>query len=389
MKTFTLSILTIFVYLISLTSKAQTVVDVIVNSENHQTLETAVIAAGLTETLSGDGPFTVFAPTDDAFGSLYIGTVEALLEDPDGELKQILLYHALSGNTFSSDLTDGSNIETLQGSNLNITISGGNVYINGAMVTVADIETDNGVVHVIDAVLLPPAPAGPTTVVDVITGSEDHTTLAAAVGAAGLVGTLSGDGPFTVFAPTDDAFAALPEGTVEALLQDPEGELTQILLYHVVGASAMSSGLGDGQMIVTLQGETVEVRIDGGNVYINGAMVTVADIETDNGVVHVIDAVLLPPSTSSITEFGFAKELKAYPNPAEINVTVGFTIENESSVTKSIYDITGRKVYKSPQMNYNPGNHYIESNIEGLRTGIYFIEIESGGRRDVVRFIKN
>lgn len=133
-----------------------------------------------------------------------------------------------------------------------------------------------------------------TTVVDIIVGSENHNTLEAAVVAAELADDLSGDGPFTVFAPTDAAFAALPEGTVEALLKDPTGDLAQILLYHAVGSKALSSDLSDGQMIATLNGSSVTVEFKDSKVYIDKAMVTVADIEADNGVVHVLNAVIIP-----------------------------------------------------------------------------------------------
>ncbi len=274
--------------------QAQTVVDVIVNSPDHNTLEAAVIAANLQGTLSGDGPFTVFAPTDAAFAALPDGTVETLLQDPQGALTNILLNHVVGANALSSGLTDGQVIVTLNsGKTVKVTINNNGVFIDDAQVTVADIIADNGVVHVINAVLLPS-----NTVVDVIVGSADHNTLEAAVGAAGLVNTLNGAGPFTVFAPTDAAFSALPDGTVETLLQNPQGALTNILLNHVVGANALSSGLNDGQSIVTLNnGKTVKVTINNDGVFIDDAQVTLADIETDNGVVHVIDAVLLPPNT--------------------------------------------------------------------------------------------
>ncbi|MBK6283568.1 MAG: fasciclin domain-containing protein [Draconibacterium sp.] len=271
-----------------------TVVDIIVNSENHTTLEAAVVAAGLVETLQGEGPFTVFAPTDAAFAALPAGTVESLLEDPTGALTDILLYHVVSGKAMSTDLSDGQMIETVLGKDITVKITAEGVYINNAMVTVADLEAENGVVHVIDAVLLPPTM--PATVVDIIVNSENHTTLEAAVVAAGLVETLQGEGPFTVFAPTDAAFAALPAGTVESLLEDPTGALTDILFYHVVAGKAMSTDLSDGQMIETVLGKDIAVKITTEGVYINNAMVTVADLEAENGVVHVIDAVLLPPT---------------------------------------------------------------------------------------------
>jgi uncharacterized surface protein with fasciclin (FAS1) repeats len=141
-----------------------------------------------------------------------------------------------------------------------------------------------------------------STVVDVVVNSADHTTLEAAVIAAELADDLSGEGPFTVFAPTDGAFAALPEGTVASLLEDPTGELANILLYHVVSGKAFSSDLSNGQTIATLNGDKVEVKIKGGKAYIDNARVTVADIKADNGVVHVIDAVMIP--SSKMTQAG-------------------------------------------------------------------------------------
>ena len=133
-----------------------------------------------------------------------------------------------------------------------------------------------------------------STVVDIVVSSEDHTTLEAAVIAAELADDLSGEGPFTVFAPTDAAFNALPEGTVAALLEDPTGALADILLYHVVGAKAYSKDLSNGQKIATLNGDEIHIKLKDGKAYIDNAMVTVADIKADNGVVHVIDAVITP-----------------------------------------------------------------------------------------------
>ena len=127
------------------TVKADTVVDVIVNSPDHTTLETAVIAAELDDDLSGAGPFTVFAPTDDAFAALG-SLVTDLLQDPTGELAEILLYHVVSGNILSTDLTEGS-VPTLNGKEVSVSFDNGSVMINNATVTFANIETDNGVVH--------------------------------------------------------------------------------------------------------------------------------------------------------------------------------------------------------------------------------------------------
>ena len=160
-------------------TQAQKVVDIIVNSPNHNTLEAAVGAAGLINTLNGAGPFTVFAPTDAAFAALPAGTVEALLQDPQGALTKILLNHVSASNTKSTDLSNGQNIVTLNsGKTVKVNINSNGVFINNAKVTVADVLADNGVVHVIDAILLPP-----NTVADVVINSTDHNTLEAALSA--------------------------------------------------------------------------------------------------------------------------------------------------------------------------------------------------------------
>ena len=135
----------------------------------------------------------------------------------------------------------------------------------------------------------------PNTVVDIAVGSPDHTTLVAAVTAAGLVETLQGEGPFTIFAPTNAAFAALPAGTVEELLKPENKEkLTAILTYHVVAGNVMSAQLSDGQKVATLNGQELTVAIKDGVVTINGAKVIAADLAGSNGVIHVVDGVILP-----------------------------------------------------------------------------------------------
>ncbi len=343
-----------------------TVVDVIVNSPDHETLEAAVIAAGLVDALNGDGPFTVFAPTDAAFAALPDGTVDALLDDPQGLLTDILLYHVVGANALSTDLSDGQMIATLNGKEVEVTIENGSVMINDAMVTVADLETDNGVVHVIDAVLIPPR----VTVVDIIVNSPDHETLEAAVIAAGLVDALNGDGPFTVFAPTDAAFAALPDGTVDALLDDPQGLLTDILLYHVVGARALSTDLSDGQAITTLNGNEVTVSIENGNVMINDAMVTVANLETDNGVVHVIDAVLLPPTSNEEIDNNISDNVEVYPNPSAGNLTINFDTPNSSPVELKFFSINGQNLLSKELRDQNN-----EIRVDDLPEGTYILQL--------------
>ena len=281
-----------------------TIVDIAVADDRFETLVAALQAAELVETLQGDGPFTVFAPTDDAFAALPEGTVEALLEDIPA-LTDILLYHVVAGDVRAADVVTLDAAVTVQGESVSITVEGDNVRINDSLVIVADIVASNGVIHVIDTVLIPPEPAveamqdeqseQPGTIVDIAVADDRFETLVAALQAAELVETLQGDGPFTVFAPTDDAFAALPEGTVEALLEDIPA-LTDILLYHVVAGDVRAADVVTLDAAVTVQGESVSITVEGDNVRINDSLVIIADVVASNGVIHVIDAVLLPPT---------------------------------------------------------------------------------------------
>ncbi len=347
------------------------VFDIIAGSADHQTLQAAIEAAGLDNTLSFDGPFTVFAPTDAAFAALPDGTVDALLADPEGDLTDILLYHVIGDSVRSTALSDGMMVTTLNGDSVMVRIEGSDVFIDSAKVIVTDLEADNGIVHVIDAVLIPQS-----TVVDIIVGSPDHTILEAAVIAAELADDLSGEGPFTVFAPTDAAFEALPEGTVDALLEDPTGELAQILLYHVVGSKALSTDLSDGQMITTLQGTDITVSITDGKVFINDAEVIVADLEADNGVVHVIDAVITP-STGLREEVIEATDVRIYPNPASEFVHVRFDLVNSTRVQIGLYDMLGKQVRMIDRGYSYQGMQTVELPVSDLEAGLYLLIIQT------------
>jgi transforming growth factor-beta-induced protein len=277
-----------------------TIPEVAAAAGGFDTLLAAVGAAGLAETLSGEGPFTVFAPTDEAFAALPDGTLEALLADIP-TLTEILLYHVVSGAVMAETVVGLESATTVQGSDVMISVENGMVLLNGTVqVIVTDIEASNGVIHVIDAVLLPPMdgeePEALGTIPEVAAAAGGFDTLLAAVGAAGLAETLSGEGPFTVFAPTDEAFAALPDGTLEALLADIP-TLTEILLYHVVSGAVLAETVVGLESATTVQGSDVMISVENGMVFLNGTVqVIVTDIEASNGVIHVIDAVLLPPA---------------------------------------------------------------------------------------------
>ena len=249
----------------------------------HDTLVTAVIQGGLLETLQGEGPFTVFAPTDQAFTDAGID----LSAVSQSDLADILTYHVVSGAVPASAVTECMSADTVNGNPLSFTVNDG-VMVNGANVTLADVNTSNGVIHVIDKVLLPTATPNDIPRTAQCTGI--HNTLVTAVIQAGLLETLQGEGQFTVFAPTDQAFtdAGIDLSTLN------QSQLSDILLYHVLGSSVQSSAITDGLEITMVNGDNATFSTTSG-VMINGANVTLADVATSNGMIHVIDKVLMPP----------------------------------------------------------------------------------------------
>lgn len=262
------------------------IVEVAKEAGSFETLLAAATAAGLAETLMGEGPFTVFAPTDEAFAALPEGTVEALLEDTD-TLTAILLYHVVAGRVMSGDVVELDTAPTVFGQDLTVDTEDG-VKVDGATVVAADIAASNGVIHVIDSVLMP------KNIVELAVANENFSTLVAAVAAADLVDVLAGPGPFTVFAPTNAAFAALPEGTVEALLEDTDA-LTAVLLYHVVPGKVMAAEVVELDSATTAQGSDLTITVsEEDGVKVDEATVIVTDIPALNGVIHVIDAVVTP-----------------------------------------------------------------------------------------------
>merc|ERR1712166_1226106 len=280
--------------------KTQTIVDLAVATPDLSTLVAALKAGGLVDTLWGKGPFTVFAPTNEAFGKLPAATLAHLLEPANvKELDAILTYHVVSGvAAFSKDLTDSEKIKTVEGQSVVAHVSAAGVMINGATVQTADIAASNGVIHIIDKVLsLPPAPAPVPTksIVQLAQSVPDLSTLVTALPAGELTTTLSSRGPFTVFAPTNEAFAKLPAATLAHLL-DPKNikELQRILEYHVIpGAAIHAADLKSFQTARTLEGQAVTIVKRNGDILVDKSKVITADVDATNGVVHIINAVLI------------------------------------------------------------------------------------------------
>ena len=315
------------------------VLDLAIEAGQFSTLIAAIDAAGWGDTLEGEGPFTVLAPTDAAFEAAFeaLGiTAEDLLADTE-TLTAILLYHVLGEAADSQAVAalDGSSVPTLNPQTIDINVVDGQIMINEATVVSADLAADNGIVHVIDGVLLPPdiaealgvamaeedleeettttteattttTEAMDPTIAEIVAEAAagdpaEFTVLLAALETAGLVDALNGEGPFTVFAPTDEAFAALLEElgvTAEELLANPD--LANILLYHVVSGKFLAADvieIAPADVPTLYEENTVAIAVVDGSVVINDvATVVTPDVMASNGVIHVIDAVLVPAS---------------------------------------------------------------------------------------------
>ena len=273
---------------------AADIVDTAIGAGKFKTLAAALGAADLVETLKGAGPFTVFAPTDEAFAKLPAGTVETLLKPENkAKLAAILTYHVVPGKVMAKQVVGLTGAKTVNGQRVDIKANAGTVMIDGAKVVTADIQCDNGVIHIIDSVILP----ADKTIPETADGAGKFKTLLAAAKAAGLAETLGSTGPFTVFAPTDEAFAKLPAGTVESLLK-PENKqkLVDVLKYHVVAGRVYSDDAVAAKTAKTLQGSSVSVNVGSAGAKINDSKLVMTDLDAANGVIHVIDSVLMPPA---------------------------------------------------------------------------------------------
>lgn len=269
----------------------RTIVEAAVDAGKFNTLVAAVKAAGLAETLSGKGPFTVFAPTDDAFAKLPKGTVEELLKPENkGKLTSILTYHVVSGSVKAAEALKLDFATTVEGGALRIESGKDGATVDGAKIVMTDIECTNGIIHVIDTVVMPRA-----DIASVAKGAGMFNTLLAAAGAAGLDRALVSGGPFTVFAPTDEAFARLPKGTVETLLKPENKEkLVAVLKAHIVEGRVLAKNVTSIKSAKTLGGYEAKIEASAAGVMIAGSKVVKTDILAKNGVVHVIDTVIVP-----------------------------------------------------------------------------------------------
>lgn len=272
------------------------IVDTAVSNGSFKTLAAALTAADLTDSLKSEGPFTVFAPTDAAFNKLPHGTVEELLKPENkNRLIAVLTYHVVPGNVTAKQVLEMTGAKTLNGQCIDIAVNGRMVKVDDAKVSKTDVACSNGVIHIIDTVMLP----AEQNIVETAEQSGKFNTLLAAAEAAGLVETLSGDDAFTLFAPTDEAFADLPKGTVESLLEPQnKKKLAAILKYHLVAGRVYSDDAMTAETAKTIQGDELQFEVSGRRAKVNQANLVKTNIDASNGVIHIIDKVLMPERTS-------------------------------------------------------------------------------------------
>jgi len=286
---------------------SNTIPDVASETPDLSTLVAALKAGALVDQLSGEGPFTVFAPTNEAFAKLPKALLAALLEPANKKyLDEVLTYHVVWGDVHSKDLKPTQEFFTIEGKIVTVVKNADGVFVNGAQVTTADVYASNGVVHIINEVLIPPgfvppssslvATNTPFTIVDIAQFDGELSTLVTALQAGALIDTLSGKGPFTVFTPTNAAFAKLPETLLASLLEPSNKKfLDEILTYHVVAGGIHIADLKPSQELKTVGGNTVKVLKYPYAVFVNDNIVVGTGGNASNGVVYPINEVLIPP----------------------------------------------------------------------------------------------
>jgi uncharacterized surface protein with fasciclin (FAS1) repeats len=282
-------------------TSSKDIVELAQSTSDLSTLAEAVVAASLVDTLKGAGPFTVFAPTNAAFAALLteLGLTKAQLLADTALLKAVLTYHVLPAKVEKAQIGLGKPITSVQGGIFKVEAPGGVLTITDGRnrttrILTTDIQARNGVVHTIDKVLLPPN----KNIVETAQGLPQFSVLVEAVVAANLQGTLSGPGPFTVFAPTNDAFTALLAelGITKAALLANTALLTRVLTYHVLPARVLKVDVPVNAPITTVQGDTLSVSASFVITDQRGrtSNITATDVLTSNGVIHAIDKVILP-----------------------------------------------------------------------------------------------
>lgn len=326
----------------SVIENTDTIVDLATGNSSLTVLTQALTKfPDLVTTLSDEsGDFTVFAPTDEAFANLLAVVGQTSLDDiPENVLRRILEYHVVVGTLMSTDLSDGANASTVLGENVVVDIDGSSVAINTSNVTTADVDAANGVVHIVDAVLIPGLEASiVNTVVEPAYFNVNFTTLTSAVVQADLLTTLiSREAQYTVFAPNNAAFEAAGITSLDGISDE---DLANILLYHTLDSEVLAANLPATGSTISALGGNFYLSINDNGVFINGSTQVIAtDVDADNGVVHVIDRTLVAPS-SNVVEIAVASTQADTPEFTQL-VAALTAVENDANAANLISVLSG------------------------------------------------
>ncbi|BBM81821.1 fasciclin domain-containing protein [Candidatus Uabimicrobium amorphum] len=322
-------------------------------TNQFNTLLTAIQKSGLQNTLEGDGPFTVFAPTDEAFAKIPQETLQKVLDDK-ATLVNILTYHVIAEKLNSWEILDKRSLKTVNGQLLAPTYDGNNLQIQKANITTVDIKCDNGVIHVIDNVMMPVL----ENIAVIATNAKIFNTLVAAVEKAGLLEALTGEGTLTVFAPTDEAFAKIPQQQIEQLLQDKNADkLVALLKYHVLGESLYARDLLKAQNRATLLGQTLNFSYENGNTLVEKVVISKPNVVASNGIIHIVDQVLIPKDWSLETEGETLSQQKTNTfSPEKMQKIIELAIERgvplynhgQAAGCAAVYEVTINFILQEP-----------------------------------------
>lgn len=338
------------------TSTSNTIVDIASKAGSFKTLLAAAKAAGLAPALSGPGPFTVFAPTDEAFAKIPAAKIKDLLRPENrNTLQAILKFHVVPGKAKLADVLGGPAFSTLNGQQLNVSADGARIKIGKANILTANISASNGIIHVIDTVLIPET----RTIVEVASKAGSFKTLLAAAKAAGLVKLLSGDKAFTVFAPTDKAFSKLPNGLVASLLE-PQNKpaLIRLLTHHVVPGRVFAATAVKANEAKSAAGTPLNFNLVNGQLRVNDVQITATDISASNGTIHVVNRVLIPSGLKLTPKRNPVKQNSSLKSFVEASIEKGAPLFNDGNTEacRSIYETTANALLSFRSKDLCPSN---------------------------------
>jgi len=347
----------------------------ILSQPEFSILQNFVSESDLLQSKKSSGGYTFFAPTNDAFMALGEEKLKYLYANPN-EFAKILSYHLVSSKVYASDLSDGQIVTMRDGTDAFISLFDGKAYINQANIIKTDVRTYYGVIHVIDAVI-----TQPKSILDLIAINPRLTWLLEAIYAAGLDELLSSTGYFTIFAPSDEAWQKYQDKVFGNSGNKSAADYSDLLGNHTLEIETYSNDLFDGDIIQTLAGMNIKVTVNQDGVHLNDAKMIYSDFNSPNGVLHIVDKVILEESNVALGINNFSDvigETNVYPNPATSRTSVSIELKESSEIDIELYDLTGKIVKRANFGMLLSGFQTMDLAIDDLDAGLYIMNIKTG-----------